>query len=452
VICWINPFTGLAGDMLLAALLDAGAPPADVRAAIDSTGLTGWELSAERVSTHGLTATRVHVRVTDPQTERRAAELIELAGRARPEPVAARAVAALTAIAEVEARLHGTDPASVHLHELGGHDTLVDVVGALAAAHALGVTEVVCAPIPLGTGRVRSAHGLIPAPAPATLALLAGLTVTGTDLPGETVTPTGAALLRALGARSGPLPAVTLGRTGYGAGTRVLPDRPNLVAVSLGARPTPVSAQSAQSAGSAEPAVVPESPVSPVSPESPESAEPVVVLETNLDDVTGELLGHVIARALAAGALDAWATPAVMKKGRPAQVLHVLARPADADPLQHLVFAETGTLGVRRTPTTRTALPRHVETVHVDGVPVRVKHGPHGAKPEHDDLVAAADQLGLPLRVVADRARSAVAAPAGEPPAGQLSAGDPPAAASPGAAPPGAPTAVGTPTEEDRDD
>ncbi|ACU73775.1 protein of unknown function DUF111 [Catenulispora acidiphila DSM 44928] len=377
MICWINPFTGLAGDMLLAALLDAGAPLEQVRTAVAATGLTGWELTAERVSDHGLTGTRVRVRVTDHAAERRAAELIALASAATPPPVAARAVAALRAIAEVEARIHGADPAAVHLHELGGHDTVVDIVGVAAAMHALGVDDVVCAPLPLGTGRVRSAHGLIPAPAPATLALLAGAVVVGTDLPGETVTPTGAALLRALNARFDPVPAMTVRATGYGFGTRRLPDRPNVVAVTFGER---------QRGGGGG------------------DGETVTVLETNLDDVTGEVLGHVIARSLEAGALDAWATPAVMKKGRPGHVLHLLVEQQDCDALQELLFAETGTLGVRRATVDRTVLPRHFETVHVDGVPVSVKHGPYGAKPEHDDLVAAAGRLGLPLRAVAERA------------------------------------------------
>ena len=372
MICWINPFTGLAGDMLLAALLDAGAPIAPVRAAIEATGLTGWDLTADRVIDHGLAATRVRVRVTDHATERHAAELIAMASAAKPEPVAARAVAALRAIAEVEARIHDSAPESVHLHELGGHDTIVDVVGVAAALHALGVDEVVCAPLPLGTGRVRSAHGLIPAPAPATLALLTGAAVVGTDIPGETVTPTGAALLRALDARFDPMPAMTVRGTGYGAGTRRLADRPNVVAVTLGERLRG-------------------------------DGDVVTVLETNLDDVTGELLGHVIARSLQAGALDAWATPAVMKKGRPAHVLHLLAHPQDIDMLQELLFVETGTLGVRRYTVDRKVLPRRFETVEIDGVPVSVKHGPHGAKPEHDDLVAAADRLGLPLRSVAER-------------------------------------------------
>ncbi|WP_035839634.1 nickel pincer cofactor biosynthesis protein LarC [Kitasatospora azatica] len=379
MICWINPFTGLAGDMLLGALLDVGAPLEQVRASIAATGLTGWELDAVWVRSHGLTATSALVRVTDTVTERRAAELIELATAARPEPVAALSVAALTAIARAEGRLHGADPADVHLHELGGHDALVDIVGVAAALHALDVTEVVCAPLPLGTGQVRSAHGLLPCPAPATMELLNGAAVTGTDLPGETVTPTAAALLRAAGARYGPPPPMTPVATGYGVGTRVLADRPNVVAVTLG-RPL-------------------------TSPDRDRSEEDVMTLETNLDDVTGEVLAHTIARALEEGALDAWTTAAVMKKGRPAQVLHLLTHPENADRLRDLLLAETGTLGVRQTAQTRVVAPRRFGSVEVEGMPVRVKHGPHGVKAEYEDAAAAARTTGLPLRVVAERAR-----------------------------------------------
>lgn len=373
MICWINASTGLAGDMLLAALIDAGAPLEEVRAAITATGLDGWELSAERVTDQGLAATSIDVRVTDTAAQRHAADLIEMASRATPPPVASLAVAALTAIAEAEAAIHGSDPATVHLHELGGHDTLVDIVGTAAALHALGVTDLVSAPLPLGTGRIATAHGVLPAPAPATLTLLRGAAVTGTDIAGETVTPTAAALLTAFGTRYGPPPPMTLHQTGYGAGTRRLPDRPNVASVTLGSAEAP-------------------------------SEEAVIVLETNLDDVTGETLAHVITRALAEGARDAWATPAVMKKGRPGYVLHALAVPADAARVQQLILAETGSLGIRRTVTSRAVLPRWSQTVVLDGVPVRIKHGPHRAKPEHDDLVSAAAQLGLPLRTVAERA------------------------------------------------
>jgi pyridinium-3,5-bisthiocarboxylic acid mononucleotide nickel chelatase len=376
VICWINPFTGLAGDMLLAALIDAGAPQDRIAESIASTGLTGWELSAERITTHGLAAVRLRVEVTDAVTERTAGTLLELVSRARPQPVAAFAIAALTAISAVEGRLHGVDPREVRLHELGGHDTVVDIVGIAAALHHLGVTDVLCGPLPLGAGRTRSAHGVIPVPAPATLALLQGATVTGTDIAGETVTPTAAAVLVAAGARYEPPPPAVLGRTGYGAGTRTLSDRPNVCAVT-------------------------------VAEHTRAGSESVTLLETNLDDVTGETLAHVVQRALEEGALDAWVTPAVMKKGRPAHVLHCLVHRGQADAVQELLWAETGTLGIRRSDISRTVLPRHTDVVDVRGVAVRVKHGPHRAKPEHDDAAAAAARLGLPLREVAELAAAA---------------------------------------------
>lgn len=368
-VCLISPFTGLAGDMLLAALVDAGAPLDAIRAAVTDTGLTGWDLTVARDVTHGLTSSRAEVSVTDEATSRKAGELITMAGRIRTRAIADVAVATLRAIAEVEGHLHGEDPDEVHLHELGGHDTLVDIVGVAAALHALDVRTVHCEPLPLGTGSVRTAHGILPCPAPATAALLQGALVTGTSLVGETVTPTAAALLRALSADYRPVPPMRLLATGYGAGTRTLPDRPNVAVVRLG---------------------------------DLESADvrDLVVLETNLDDVTGEILGYVVATLLDSGALDSWTTPAVMKKGRPAHVLHALATPDTADEIERLILAETGTLGVRRTTVRRTAAPRTTDVVDVHGLPVRRKHGPHHGKAEYDDAVAVARQTGLPLREV----------------------------------------------------
>ncbi len=286
-----------------------------------------------------------------------------MADRVRDRVVADTAVAALKAIAEVEGHLHGEDPDLVHLHELGGHDTLVDVVGVVAALRALDVRTVHC------SGTVRTAHGVLPCPAPATSALLRGALVVGTDLPGETVTPTAAALLRALGADYHPAPEMRMEATGYGVGTRTLPDRPNVAVVRLGDR-----------------AVA--------------DVRDLVVLETNLDDVTGEVLGHLLARLLDAGALDSWITPVVMKKGRPGHVLHALATPETADEVERLMFAESGTLGVRRTGVSRTALPRTTDTVHLHGMRVRRKHGPHHSKAEYEDAVAVARRTGLPLRLV----------------------------------------------------
>jgi uncharacterized protein (TIGR00299 family) protein len=374
-IVWLNPFSGISGDMFLGALLDVGAPLDGVRAAVAATGLTGWELSAERVTRGGIAATRAVVTVTDTATERRAAELLAHVERTD-SPVAA---AAVRAIAEVEAGIHGVPATDVHLHEIGGLDTVVDTVGVAAALGLLGVTAVHCGPVALGSGTVATRHGVLPVPAPATAALLAGAgaEVTGAGV-GETVTPTGAALLVAAGARFGPVPAMALRGVGYGAGGRDPADRANVLQVLLG--------EAAGPGGS--------------------GTGTMVQLETNVDDVTGEVLGHLVGRLLDAGAADAWLSPIVMKKGRPAHTVHVLAAPERAARCEQVLLAETGSLGVRRTSVERTALPRRTTTVDVDGHPVRVKHGPWGAKPEHDDVAAAAAALDLPLREVARRALS----------------------------------------------
>jgi uncharacterized protein (TIGR00299 family) protein len=387
MILWLNPFSGISGDMFLGALLDLGAPVDEVREAVAATGLTGWELDVEQVSRGALSATRARVRVTDTSTERPAAALVELVGRARPAPVAALATRALRAIADVEGRLHGVPAGDVHLHEIGGTDTVVDTVGVAAALHLLGVREVHCGPLAIGAGTISGSHGILPLPAPATAALLAsaGAPIEPSGTPGETVTPTGAALLLAAGARFGPVPAMTLGGVGYGAGGRDVPGRPNVLQALLG---------SGAEAG---------------------TVAPMVLLETNVDDVTGETLGHLLDGLLAAGAADAWITPIVMKKSRPAHTVHVLVAPDRVARCERLVLAETGSLGVRRSRVDRLALPRTTSTVEIDGHPVRMKWGPWGGKPEHDDVAAAAGALGLPLREVAERARRAAGSPTPSP-------------------------------------
>lgn len=374
MILWLNPSAGLSGDMLLGALLDLGAPLDEVRDAVATTGLTGWQLETERAAG----ALRAVVRVEDGTAEtHRAAELLERVGNASPEAVATLAVGAVSAIAQAKSAIDGCVPAEVDLHEIGDMDTVVCVVGVAAAFHALGVSQVYCAPVAMGSGEVRTRQGVLFVPTPVTLALLAGAQLRGIDLAEETVTPTGAALLGAMGAQYGPLPAMRLERTGYGAGAKVFPDRSNVLQAVLGVR--------VPAAGARE----------------------LNLLETNLDDVTGELLGDLVAHLLDDGALDAWTSAAVMKKGRPAHLVHVLCEPVDAPRLQEKLFVESGTLGIRTSTVMRTALPRTTVTVEVDGHPVRVKAGPHGAKPEHDDVVYAAAASGLPARDIAARALDA---------------------------------------------
>jgi len=398
VILWLNPFSGISGDMFLGALLDLGAPLDAVRAAVASTGLAGWELTAGPVRRAGLTACQARVQVDDDVPARRAADLLAMARAAVPAAAGELATAAITALADAEGRIHGVPAADVHLHELGGVDTIVDTVGVAAALHALRVTAVWSAPLALGSGVIEIRHGQFPAPAPATVALLEGAQVTGIGAAagsgaGETVTPTGAALLRAAGCRYGPMPAMRVTGSGYGAGGREVPGRPNVLPALLGEPlddPEPADPPADGSAGTG----------------SAGGTETLIMVETTVDDVTGELLGDLPGLLLGAGALDAWITAVTGKKGRPAHVVTALCRPGREGPVQARLLAETGSLGARRHPVQRQALPRRETGVTVQGHLIRVKIGPHRAKPEHDDVAAAALATGLPRDVVAAQALS----------------------------------------------
>ena len=398
MILWLNPFSGISGDMFLGALLDLGAPLDAVRAAVASTGLAGWELTAGPVRRAGLTACQARVQVDDDVPARRAADLLAMARAAVPAAAGELATAAITALADAEGRIHGVPAADVHLHELGGVDTIVDTVGVAAALHALRVTAVWSAPLALGSGVIEIRHGQFPAPAPATVALLEGAQVTGIGAAagsgaGETVTPTGAALLRAAGCRYGPMPAMRVTGSGYGAGGRDVPGRPNVLPALLGEPlddPEPADPPADGSAGTG----------------SAGGTETLIMVETTVDDVTGELLGDLPGLLLGAGALDAWITAVTGKKGRPAHVVTALCRPGREGPVQARLLAETGSLGARRHPVQRQALPRRETGVTVQGHLIRVKIGPHRAKPEHDDVAAAALATGLPRDVVAAQALS----------------------------------------------
>jgi pyridinium-3,5-bisthiocarboxylic acid mononucleotide nickel chelatase len=378
---WLHCFSGVAGDMLLGALLDAGADVDEVRAIVGRLGVDGWTLDAEPVLRGGIAATRAVVTTPGEGHHHRTWATIRdlLAGAGLPERVHRRAHDAFAALAEVEGALHRTPPDDVHFHEVGALDAIVDVVGVCAALEVLDIDEVVCSPVATGLGTVAAAHGDLPVPAPATARLLLGVPVTGVDVPFELATPTGAALVRTLASSFGPVPAMTLTATGHGAGGRDPDGRPNVVQVLVGER--------AGVGGGSEPAVL---------------------LEVNVDDVTGEVLAHAITRLLAAGAHDAWVTPIVMKKGRPAHTVSALTDPLSAATVAAVLTAETGSLGVRGSTLQKWPSPRHVEVIDVDGQPVRVKVTPTGrVKVEFDDAAAAAEALGIPVREVLVRAEAA---------------------------------------------
>jgi pyridinium-3,5-bisthiocarboxylic acid mononucleotide nickel chelatase len=374
---WIDPSFGASGDMLLGALVGLGADVAAVRSGLASLPVTGWTIEASTTTRGGLSADRVTVTTHDHSHHRRWSEIDAMLAAAEALPARVRDGARRTfrRLGEIEASAHAVPLDAVHFHEVGAVDAIVDVVGVWLAIDLIGVAVVVSGPVGLGHGTVRGAHGVLPLPAPATAALLAGAPVRSLDVEMETCTPTGAALLATLGTW-GPIPSGVLLAQARGAGGRDPAGHPNVVTAHLVA--TGVAASDM---------VVGE-----------------VLLETNLDDVTPEVIGHTIDRLLAAGADDAWAVPIVMKKSRPAFELRVLCAVALAPSLRQILSEETGTLGIREVTVAKHVHPRHVDEVEIDGVIVRIKVGPHGAKPEHDDLVAAARATGRPLRALAAEA------------------------------------------------
>ena len=375
---WFNPAVGVAGDMVIAALLDVGADEAHVRAQLAALELPGWELGVDTTVRGALRATSVTV-VHGESHHHRSWSTIDamLASAPLAAPVAEGARATFRELAVAEASVHGVDIDDVHFHEVGAIDAIVDIVGAWAALDSLGIELVVSGAIGIGAAVVEMAHGAVPVPAPATLELLVGLPTLPVDGAGETATPTGVALLRTMVDRWGPMPAGTVLGSGRGAGTWDPPTHANVL--------TAVRSELA----STDPAHTDDVP------------HAAVVIETNVDDVTPEVLGHVVEQLLHGGADDAWVTPITMKKGRPAHLIGALCRPERAHAIRALLAAETGTLGLRQTTVDKFEFSRHVDQVEVHGHVVAMKVGPHGAKPEHDDVVTVAARTGLPARTVA---------------------------------------------------
>jgi hypothetical protein len=345
--------------------------------------IEGWSVQPEAVTRNGIAATHLDVRCEETGIVRTFAHIQGLLEEARlPPRVLQRALVTFSKLAEVEGRLHRRPPAQVHFHEVGGIDAIVDIVGTCAALEVLNVDDIASSPVATGMGMVRTAHGLLPNPPPAVVELLRGAPTYGVDIAVELTTPTGAALLAGMCNQWGPLPDMTIGATGFGAGTKVLEHLPNVTQVVIG---TATDAQ----------------------PIDADSGQPVVELAANLDDATGETLAHTVAALLDAGALDAWVTPIVMKKGRPAHTVHALVDAALVPQIVGVLIAETGTLGVRGSTLRRWVATRSTVEVSVEGLPVRVKVSPGRVKAEHDDAARVAARTGLPLREVARRAEEA---------------------------------------------
>ncbi len=388
-ILYVDPWSGVSGDMLLAAMLDtdrdAGHLEAVLREAVDALALEGTHVSIVRDMERGVSCTRVKVDDGGAPPLRHLADMeliIDSAGLS--DTVKTRSIKALRRLAEVEAAVHGCSVDEIHFHEVGAVDTLVDVVGTFALVEALGITSVMVGPIPVGGGYVEIAHGRMGVPAPATTRLLHGYDLVGGPEMRELTTPTGALLVRELGATGGPIPLMWIERVGYGAGCMKLEGGPNVLRVLVGHTGEGGGAEDARDG-------VPK--------------EQVVELQTNLDDVSPEVVGHACGVLRDRGALDVWVVPAYMKKGRPGAVLHALVEVEKETAVTTSIFEETGTLGVRRKLVDRHTAERGITSVPVGGGVVRVKWGRWQGRlvslaPEYEDAAVVAGATGTPLKDV----------------------------------------------------
>jgi uncharacterized protein (TIGR00299 family) protein len=380
---YLDAFSGLSGDMIVGALLDAGAELDGLERAVATLGMTGYQLGRRTKVASGIVATKFEVGVTESQPERHLSEITGMIRRgALNSNVADRAIAVFDALAIAEARVHRTTPEDVHFHEVGAVDSIVDVVGAAWALDQLGLDELFVSPLPMGTGFAKSRHGVIPVPPPATVELLAGFTIKLGDGESEMVTPTGAAMVKALGR---PAPAdlhFTVERIAYGAGTKDFSDRPNVLRLIIGQLADPYE------------------------------ADELIEIAANIDDLNPQIYSHVSDRLFGAGARDVTITPTIMKKGRPGVTLVVLAEPASREHLAAILFAETSTIGVRFHQVRRLKLDRQLVMTNTRFGPIRVKvSGPPAAPltlaPEYDDCAKAALAHDAPLKRVIEEAAAA---------------------------------------------
>jgi uncharacterized protein (TIGR00299 family) protein len=390
---YFDCFAGISGDMTLGALVDAGADARELTERLKLLGVEGYEIGFEKVDRSGISATRATVRLTRAEKQHRHLSHIEkiINDSRLNDSVKERALKIFRRLGEAEARVHNVPVERIHFHEVGAVDAIVDVVGACIAFELLGVERFVASPMHVGSGTVEMEHGRFPVPPPAVAELLRGAPVYSTDIVGELVTPTGAAIVTTVCESFGPMPLMRVEATGYGAGGREYKNFPNVLRVLVGesdkAEETPHGV-------------------------SQQGDEELLMIETNVDDVSPQVLGYVIERALAEGALDCYFTPVQMKKSRPGVLVSILCRQSDGEAMRGLLFAETPTLGVRSYTVTRRALEREAVTVKTEFGTIAVKvarwHGQTiGATPEYEDCRAAARAHKVPLRVVQEAARDA---------------------------------------------
>lgn len=368
--------SGISGDMCIGALLSAGASFEKFQKELAKIRLKGVRVSVSKVKRAGMEALKFDVRIEKKTATLSLPQMNKLIGASSlPEHIKKKGILIIKDIFTAEAKVHGTAPEKVHLHELGSPDTVIDVMGTLICLDLLGINEVYSSPLNLGGGFIKTEHGKLAVPAPATVRLLEGVPVHSTGIKYELVTPTGAALVRNLARNFGNMPLMRLEKSGSGAGTRDFEEVPNILRVFIGER------QSAEGE--------------------------ITVLETNIDDMNPQIYDYVMEKLFKAGALDVFLTPIIMKKSRPAVKLSVLCENGKSAEMKKIIFGETTTIGIREFRVERTTLPRNIETRETELGKIRFKTynfaGENYSNPEYDDLVQAARKSGMPLRKIMEK-------------------------------------------------
>lgn len=384
---YFDCFAGISGDMTLGALVDAGADARALTEHLKALGVSGFELSFEKVDRSGISATRAKVETDeDEHQHRHLSDIRRIIEESRlSDRVKERALRIFTRLAEAEARVHNVEVERIHFHEVGALDSIVDVVGACIGFELLDVGRFACSSLHVGSGMVEMAHGRFPVPPPAVAELLRGAPIYSTEVKGELVTPTGAAIVSTLCESFGALPRLRIERTGYGAGSRSYEKFPNVLRLLLGEC-------EGEDAG---------------------ADERLLMVETNIDDASPQLIGHLMELAFACGALDCFFTPVHMKKNRPGVLVSILCRPEHREMMLGLLFAETTTIGARSYAVERRALKREIIRVSTEFGPVdmkvvRARGRVVGGSPEYEHCREAALRAGVPLREVEEAARAAL--------------------------------------------
>ncbi len=381
-IAYLDCFSGISGDMVLGALVDAGAELREIESGLRGLGLENWSISAEKVQRGAIFATHVKVKSGEEHHHRGLSVILKRIEEANLAPrVAARATKIFERLAAAEAKVHNIEVEKVHFHEVGAVDSIVDIVGSAIGFELLGIDEFACSRLDVGGGQVKTAHGVLPVPAPATAELLRGAPTYSSGIERELVTPTGAAIATTLATRYAEIPAMTLGTIGYGAGSADLKEKANVMRLLIGD-----SAASESEVGG-------------------QWDSPVTVIETNLDDMSPQIYGYFAERALAAGALDVFSTPVQMKKNRPGQLVTLLSEHENVTRLIDLIFSETTTIGVRMYDVRRKTLNREFVPVETPLGSVRMKVSRMNgtilnATPEYEDCQRIAAARGVPLKQV----------------------------------------------------